>query len=50
MLLFNLKYFSTLFLLGLTVYNLRYFMLKKKKNPVFIRVNEDINCVTGVKK
>ena len=39
MLPFNLKYFSVPLLQELTVYNLRYFMLKNKKNPMFIRVN-----------
>ena len=50
MLPFNSKYFSTYLLLEFTVYNIRYFMLKNKKNPMFIGVNGAINFVTGVKK
>ena len=50
MLPFNLKYFSALLLQRFTVYNLRYFMLKNKKNQVFIGVNEGINFVTVIKK
>ena len=47
MLPFNLKYFSALLLQGFTVYNLRFFMLKNKKNPMFIGVNGVFEFKTG---
>ena len=47
MLPFNFKYFNVPLLQGLTVYNLRYFMLKKKKNPMFIGVNRGFEFKTG---
>ena len=50
MLSFNLKYFSALLLQGFTVYNLRYFMLIHKKNPMFIGVNRGFDFKTGIKK
>lgn len=48
MLPFNLKYFSALLLQRFTVYNLRYFMLKNKKNLMFIGVNGGINFKTEI--
>ena len=50
MLPFNVEYFSALLLRGFTVFNLRYFMLKNKKNPMFIRVNRDFEFKTGTEQ
>ena len=50
MLPFNLKYFSALLLRGFTVYNLCYFMLKNKKNSMFIGVNGGFEFKTGIEK
>ena len=50
MLPFNFKYFSPLLLPGFTVYNLRYFMLKHNKNPMFIRVNGGFEFKTGTEQ
>ena len=50
MLPFNLKYFSVPLLQELTVYNLRYFMLKNKKNTMFIGVNGGFEFKTGTEQ
>ena len=47
MLPFNLKYFSALLLQRFAVYNLCFFMLKNKKNSIFIGVNEGFEFKTG---
>ena len=47
MLPFNFKYFSVPLLQELTVYNLRYFMLKNKKIPMIIGVNGGFEFKTG---
>jgi len=50
MLPFNLKYFSAHLLQGFTIYNLRYFMLKKKKTKIFIEVNGVFEFKNGIEK
>jgi hypothetical protein len=50
MLPFNLKYFSALLLQRFTEYNLRYFMLKNKKNPIFTRVDRGFDFKNGTEQ
>ena len=47
MLFLRFNFFKTLYLLGLTVFKIRYSMLKNKENPVFIGSQSVFNCKTG---
>ena len=46
MLFFRFNFFKLLCLLGLTVFKIRYSMLKNKENPVFIGSQSVFNCKT----
>jgi len=50
MLFFRFNFFKPLYLLGLTVFKIRYSMLKNKENPVFIGSLSVFNCKTGIEK
>ena len=50
MLFLRFNFFKTPYLLGLTVFKIRYSMLKNKKNPVFIGFQSVFNCKTGIEK
>lgn len=50
MLFRKFNFFKTLYLLGLTVFKIRYFMLKNKENPVFIGSLSVFNCKTGTEQ
>ena len=50
MLFLRLNFFKPLYLLGLTVFKIRYSMLKNKENPVFIGSWSMFNCKTGIEK
>ena len=50
MLFLRFNFFKTLYLLGLTVFKILYFMLKNKENPVFIGPQSVFNCKTGIEK
>ena len=47
MLFIRFNFFKALNLLGLSVFKIRYFMLKNKKNPVFIGPQSMFNYKTG---
>ena len=50
MLFFRFNFFKPLYLLGLTVFKIRYSMLKNKENPVFIGAKEEFEFKTGIEK
>ena len=50
MLFFRFNFFKPLYLLGLTVFKIRYSMLKNKENPVFIGSLSVFNCKTGTEQ
>jgi hypothetical protein len=50
MLFLRLNFFKTLYLLGLSVYKIRYSMLENKENPVFIGPQSMFNYQTGIEK
>ena len=50
MLFLRFNFFKPLYLLGLTVFKIRYYMLKNKENPVFIGSLSVFNCKTGIEK
>ena len=50
MLFLRFNFFKPLYLLGLTVFKIRYSMLKNKKNPVLIGVSSGFEFKTGIEK
>jgi hypothetical protein len=50
MLFLRFNFFKTLYLLGLTVFKIRYSMLKNKENPVFIGSQSVFICKTGTEQ
>ncbi len=50
MLFLRFNFFKTLYLLGLTVFKIRYSMLKNKENPVSIGPQSMFNYKTGIEK
>ena len=50
MLFFRFYFFKPFYLLGLTVFKIRYSMLIIKENPVFIGPQSMFNCNTGIEK
>ena len=50
MLFLRFNFFKPFYLLGLTVFKIRYSMLKNKENPVFIGPQGMFNCETGTEQ
>ena len=50
MLFLRFNFFKPLYLLGLTVFKLRYSMLNNKENQVFIGSLSVFNCQTGTEQ
>jgi len=50
MLFLRFNFSKPLYLLGLTVFKIRYSMLKNKENPVFIGSLSVFNCKAGIEK
>ena len=48
MLFLRFNLFKPHYLLGLAVFKIRYFMLKKKRNPVFTVSQSMFNCKTEI--
>jgi len=50
MLFLRFYFFKSFYLLGLTVFKIRYFMLKNNEKPVFIGSYSMFNCQTGIEQ
>ena len=48
MLFLRFNFFKTLYLLGLSVFKIRYSMLKNKQNQMFIGSQSVFNCKTEI--